>query len=281
VARLLISAAVLLAGFAGAWADTLLTEARILEVTERGFILQVGTEPLGVEDSVATRLWKGCVPVKRDAFAKGEAVFARIKPETDPPTLREMADLATWKWLDRVRREPQKAVIDKIDSKYMTVRLEDGRTFAFRATDKSQVKLKNEPNATLGSLKAGMQVYVKGRLLPTLDTWLALVSDAPIESTTKSASSKAAPKKLEPLPSSGKIEGTVLALLDTLRMFDVLMGSRALHITYNLETKFFYEGRPAKFDAVKRDRRVLVHYKRDKAGRLVASKVELFPPGAP
>jgi hypothetical protein len=254
-------------------AETLLTTAKIVSITERGMVLMVGTEPLAVEDGPDTRWWKGKTVVKRDAFKEGDAVHARIKTDADPPILRELADKATWDWLDANRRQPRSGTIEKIDSKYLTLKLSDGSTFAYRATEKSQVKLKGR-DADLSDLEAGMKVYAQGRTLANLDTWLVMITDEPIPGKETKASAKK--EKIAPLPSTGTIEGKTLSDFPKINMFDMLHGVRTLHITYNLKTQWFLDGKPAKHSAFQRDLAVIVTYRRDKAGRIIAIKVELF-----
>ena len=259
-------------------------EAKVLEVTERGFVLQVGTEPLAVDDEHDTRFWKGKAQAKRDAMAVGDSVYARVKVDNDPPVLREIADKETWRWLDRIRTEPVQGVIDKIDSKTVTAKFADGTSFVYRATDKTKVQLKATEDAGLSDFKSGQTVYLRGRTLANLDTWLALVSDAPIP-MPKSASRKSSAKDSEErkvprdktIPMSGTLTGTTLALLPPLRIFDVLADyNKSLHISYNEETKFFFEGRSCLPDAIKRGLRFKLLYRRDRFGRILATKVELY-----
>jgi hypothetical protein len=257
-----------------AGAETLVTEAKILEVTERGFILKVGTEPLVVEDSPETRLWKGYVQAKRDAFAKDEAVGVRVKTDTDPPLLREMADASTWNWLLKIRKEPMKGTIEKVDARSMLVKFADGRSFEYRHSEKTKVNLAGK-SAALSDLESGKSVYLKGRLLPTLDTWLENVSDSPIP-VRATASKGKKEKPPPPLPQSGRIEGKVMMHLPQLKLFDVMVEVRTLHITYRSDTKFFLNGKPVKASALAKLQRAVVHYTRDKSGRILASKVELF-----
>ncbi len=265
----------------GGRTETLLTQAKILEVTERGFVLLVGTEPLGVEDGIATKYWKDGAAAKRPAFGKGDSIHARIKTDSDPPLLREMADPATAKWLESIRRDPTKAVLEKIDAKYLHVKLQDGKSFSFRATDKTAVKLKGRANPTLMDLQLGQTVYVKGRLLPTLDTWLVTVSDEPIPAASSASKTKASAPKLSPLPPSGSLAGTVLEVFQNIKMFDLRMERRTVHVTYTNETRFFYQGAPVSAEKIKVNLRCSVEYRRDKSGRLIASKVEMFPADSP
>ena len=258
------------------YAETLVTEAKILEVTERGFILKVGTEPLAVEDSPETKLWKGCAKAERKSFGKDETVSVRIKTDTDPPLLREMADANSWKWLDQVRRQPSMGTIEKITASTMRLKLADGKFFEFRISNGTSVTLKGKQGST-SDLEIGQTVYVKGRLGATLETYLEKVTDEPIpvKATATSTKKEKAPP---PIPSSGKLEGTVLIHLPPLKMFDIMVGNRTLHISYRLETKFTLDGRSVRADKLTKGQDCIVHYTRDKAGRILASKVELFTP---
>lgn len=254
---------------------TQIVDAKIAETTARGFILQVGSESLTLEDTPSTKFWRDKNSVERTAFNPGDLVTVRVKTNTDPPELREMADRATWKWVDACRKEPQAGQIVKVDDKYLTIRLADGSTFAYRATDKSKVSITGMPNASVTDLQVGQRVYVKGRTLATLDTWLAEVTDVPIPAKP-TKESKGRKTKAQPLPAHGKIEGMVLARLPQYRMFDMIDNALTLHITYRDSTKFYLDGRAVGPAAIQPQQKVVVSYSRDKYGRLVASKVELF-----
>jgi len=256
-------------------AETLVTEAKILEVTERGFILKVGTEPLAVEDSPESRLWKNFERVDRRVFQKDDSIGVRIKTDTDPPVLREMADASTWAWLTKLRKEPVKATVEKVEAKTMLVKFPDGKGFEFRISEKTHIELGGK-EAGISDLPKGTSVYLKGRLLPTLDTWLEKVSDRPI--LAKKATTSKKEKPLPPLPSQGDLDGQITAHLSDLKMFDLEFSKRLVHITYRPDTKFFLDGKPSNAGALTKGWRGIVHYSRDKTGRILASKVELFRP---
>lgn len=257
-------------------AETLLSEAKVVKVQERGFIFQVGTQPLAVEDSYETRFWRDKKPVKREAFLAGDPVAVRIKTDADPPQLREMADKATQTWLEAIRRDFKKGSIEKVDPKFVTIKFDDGSSFAYRATDKSKVTLKGK-SAALSGLDEGMIVYAKGRLLPTLDTFLVEITDvAPPAPVAKSKSPEKGPKaKLTPLKPDGLLEGTVSRHHPEISMFDI-EADRMLHITYSASTKFTLDGQSVGKDAIRPRLRARIAYKRDKAGRILASRVDLF-----
>lgn len=258
-------------------AETKIVEATIADVTERGFALTIGTEPLLAEDSGETHFWRAKSSVKRDAFKAGDRVFARIKTDVDPPQLREIADKGTWEWLDKIRTTPVQGTVEKVDDRYLTLKFSDGALFKFRVTAKTAVQLKAKPSATLQDLEPGALVWVKGRTLPTLDTWLVSIGDtAPEVKPSKSATPKGRKVKVPVLPAVGKVTGTIVALVKPLRMIDALEGIRTLHFTYNEETRFYLDGKACRPEVMVRGMDFTCHYRRDKFGRLLATKVELF-----
>ena len=127
------------------FAETEILEGKVAKITERGFVLSVGTEPLVVEDSSTTKFWKSKASAKRDGFQEGDTVMARVKTDADPPQLRELADKATWTWLDKIRKEPQRGVIEKLDTKYLTVRLNDGGRKTGRRYREEEASWKSVP----------------------------------------------------------------------------------------------------------------------------------------
>lgn len=272
------------------WAETLVAKAKIADVSERGFTLTLGTEPMAVADGPETRFWSRCTIGERKAFQAGQTVHVRVKTDFEPAILREIADEASGEWLAKVRNNFVKGRVSKVDPKRVVLTFDDGTAFDYRATDKTQVKIAGREGSTTFDLQAGQTVWAKGRLLATGDTWLAEVTDEkptepekPTKSTsgakpTKPAAPAKAPK-VDPVPDSGVLKGNVLSHLFTLSMFDMLAGVRPLHITYNSRTKFYVDGRAAKAKDIQRDLRCVVEYKRDRTGRIVASKVELFSPG--
>lgn len=257
-----------------AHAETLVTDAKVIRVDD-GFVLQVGTQPLGVADGFETRYWKHRVPAKKDAFKEGDAVSVRIKTDADPPQLREIADKDTAIWLDTIRKGVKRGTVVKVDSKYVTLKFDDGSQFAYRATDKTQVTLKGKSGTGVGALEEGMVVYAKGRLLPNLDTFLVEVLDSAPIVAPKTDTGKAKTPKLPALKADGTLEGQVRKHIPSISMFDI-EADRLLHITYSAGTKWTLDGKPASRDALRPLLRVKITYKRDKAGRILASQVEMF-----
>jgi hypothetical protein len=244
-------------------------DATIAEVTERGFILTVGTEPLAVEDESTTRFWKGKAQAKRDSFKAGDQVKVRLKTDVDPTVLREIADRPTYAWLEKIRKEPMPATIKKADAKYVTVKFDDGSEFAYRATDKTKIDVGDAK--AVGDLKEGMKVYAKGRTLPSLDTFLVTLSGKPIAVATKTKTPPKPKPKRTKLDKEGTLKGTITYHLPLYRMFDVEMKGSLLHITYTPQTAF--TGGTARDIAVGAE--ASVQYRRDGFGRIIALKVEL------
>lgn len=262
-----------------ATAQVLVAPAKILEISPDRVVLDVNGMRTVVAVAKSTRFWRERKPVAVLRFGVGDAVLARIQTRGIPATLMEVSDLETGKWLDSVRRLPQPAVVERLDGKNLWVRFEDGSRFGYRATDKSVVRLGAKGAGKLTDLRPGMSVFVKGRLLPGLDTWLAEVSDAPIASpAAQPASSPAQSDKLPPLPPSGSVEGVVKSLAPWIPMIDIVTsGGRLLHITVDEKTEFYRAGERTTMAAVTAGTRVAVVYSRDASGRIFASKVQVFP----
>jgi hypothetical protein len=260
----------------GAWAETLITKAKIAEVTERGFILTIGTEAVAVQDESASHFWKDRKPAGKSDFAAGASVTVRLKTDAAPTVVREMADTATYDWLEKIRKDVVACTVVKVDPKVMTVKIDGGGEFAYRYSDKSKVTVADASGVT--DLKEGQKLFVKGRLLPSLDTWIVSASDTKPLETPKTKTSK--PKETKTvIGPSGTIRGTVDLHRTTYLMIDLMVEGRLIHTVYNAKTQFKLDGQKADPSAIQRGQKIEVTYKRDQFGRLIASKVELFRPG--
>jgi hypothetical protein len=264
-------------------AETLVTSAKVLEIGEGRLVLTVGTEPLAVEVLPETKWWHSMSPSSKVEFKVGDVVHVRIKTDSDPPILREIADSATWKWLDSIRKGVMKATVEKLDSRMLYVRFADGTRFSYRITEKSDISLAGKAKAGITDLAAGMTIYVKGRLLPTLDTWVDEITSVapagkPVTDPKTGASNSASSAKIKPikLPATGRLEAEIMTETPTLKMFDVLVDDvRTYHISYNQDTKYFLDGKLADRSVLAKKSKCFVTYKRDQYGRLNASKVEV------
>jgi hypothetical protein len=259
---------------AAASAETLLTKAKIAEITERGFILSVGTEVIPVVDETATRFWRSRQPATKEDFKVGDLVGVRLKTDATPTLVREMADGATWDWLLKVRKEVLPAEVVKVDLKSIVLKVE-GVEFSFRYSDKSEITVAKKKTSAV-ELEKGQKLFVKGRLLPTLDTWLVSASDvAPAPVVAKASAKKPALPPLN-IGNSGTIKGVVHMHQPHLRMFDLVIQERIVHFAYTPATAFFVDGKKSTASAVERGLTAQVVYKRDQFGRLIVSKVELL-----
>ena len=174
-----------------ALAGNLETDARIVEVTERGFLLGVGSEKFAVEDDSRTRFWLNKRPSERTGFAVGATVRAKIKTDGTPALLREMSDLGTGKWLEKIRKGIASGIVKKVEIKRLTVTLEDNSEFSYAVSDKTKFLSNGEPSNYL-DLKEGAHVYVKSQLQSNQDTKAVEVNNRLIvaKSNTKSPKTK-------------------------------------------------------------------------------------------
>jgi len=263
-----------------AWATTKVTDATIAEVTERGFVLTVGTEPLAVEDESSTRYWRSKSPAAKTDFKAGDAVRVRLKTDSSPTVLREIADRSTAAWLDKIRKEPMSGTIEKADAKYLTVKFEDGSTFAYRVTEKSDLTL-GGTKTTSADLKAGTKVWMKGRTLPSLDTWLVTLSDKAILTVAKAKKPRSSRTKSTKLANDGDLKGTVTAVIPLYHMFDIDSDGRLLHITWGMLTKITINGNAVPSREIDKGYKASIRYTKDPFGRINASKVELTGSATP
>jgi hypothetical protein len=144
--------------------------------------MEVDGRPLVVEDGSGTRFWRSKAPATREAFKAGETVQVRLKTDVNPPRLREMADPETGRWLEGVRKGPVSGVVAKVDPKLITARFDDNSTFTYRVTAKTRIRL-NGAEVPISSVMEGMRLTFRGRTLPSLDAWLASLTDEKSEGT--------------------------------------------------------------------------------------------------
>jgi hypothetical protein len=192
--------------------------------------------------------------------------------------LRELADISTYDWLEKVRKEVVSGTVVKVDQRVLVLRLDGGAEFAFRYSDKSKVTVQGAPAIT--DLKEGQRLYVKGRLLPTLDTWIVSASDQkPEPAATKSKKSKEpATERAKPIKigASGTLKGTVDLHRPTYQMVDLMVEGHLIHAIYNAKTTIRLDGQKSDLSAIARGLKIEITYRRDQYGRLIASKIELF-----
>ncbi|CAN5429788.1 hypothetical protein BH11ARM1_BH11ARM1_03100 [soil metagenome] len=254
-------------------AETLVTKAKIAEVSERGYVLEVGTEMIPVQDESATHFWKNRKAGARTDFVKGDSVTVRLKTDAAPTLVREMADTPTYDWLDHLRKDVTPCEVVKIDTKYLTVKLDGGGEFAYRYSDKSKLEVAGVKS--VGELKEGQKLFIKGRLLPSLDTWIATIYDQKPAVATKSTGKKAPKIKPIKIGASGTLEGTVDVAKPPFSMIDMMVEGQLIHTTYTTKTTFTLDGAKIDASAVAHGLKISVTYKRDQFGRLIASKVVL------
>jgi len=259
------------------FAETQIVDARVAKVDGTSIVLNTASGPLVAAFDEKTKFWKNKAESTADKFVEGDAVVARLKTNADPTELRELADKASWTWLDAIRKTPQQATVVQLDQKYLYVKLAVGGEFKYRITEKSGIELKGKNPAMVSDLTPGLVVYVKGRTLATLDTWVVLVSDQPIAANAKATKSSKTGKavKAAPLPAAGTFEATVTKVTLTINMIDVLESGRVLHVTYVGSTRFTKDGKAVSFRDIAAGNRVKVSYRRDKLGRIIANAIEI------
>lgn len=259
-----------------ALAETQVIDARVSKIEGRSIVLNTASGPLAVAFDEKTKFWKAKAESSAEKFIEGDVVIARLKTNTDPTELRELADRDSWNWLELIRKQPQQGTVTQVDQKYLYVKLAIGGEFKYRITEKSAIELKGKTPAVLSDLTPGLVVYVKGRTLATLDTWTVLVSDQLIAAKTSVKSSKSGKTvKVAPLPPAGTFDAVVTKVTPTINMIDVLESGRMLHVTYVGSTRFMKGGKTVTYRDIQSGNRCKVTYRRDKLGRIIASNIEI------
>jgi hypothetical protein len=123
-----------------------------------------------------TQLWLGRKLAELSAFQVGEGVVVRFrKSSVGPATLYDLADTASWAWVDRLRHDTTPVTVKEIDDESLLAE-ESGGTFSYRVTEKSQWSKAGKP-VPASDYKAGDKVYVVPRLLPGGGTMAIAISD--------------------------------------------------------------------------------------------------------
>ena len=238
-------------------------------------MLRIGTDAVPVQCESRTRFWKGRAATDAKAFKPGDAVFARIAPDVSPAALREIADKESWTWLESIRKGIREGTVKGFDGKRLTMGFPDGTEMAYRATEKSKLSLEGKP-VTLGDLKSGQKLWLKGRTLPTLDVWLVEASDrAIVLAPKKTAAKKATAAKPKKLPAVGKLTGEIFLHQQGQGMFDLMVDGVQMHVSYFGSTVFTFGGAKCGPNELVAHREAVVAYKRDQYGRIGASRVEI------
>lgn len=266
----------LLALSASSFGATKIVDAVIATIDEHSVTLTVGGEAVITDIETSTRFWHSKGTADLSAFRVGESVKARLKTDKTPIILREIADKATWDWLDGLRKHPTSGVVRKVDDRCVTLALTDGSNFSYRVTAKTPITL-NGTTADRSALKEGMKLWIKGRTLPTLDTWAAQVSDQPILVNTKtSKKGTKRPNLAAVVPAAGKITGNIMGHWNQIHFFDLPYQGLIVHIGYNAQTRFTLDKRKASPADIVRGMLATATFHRDALGRIIATKVELF-----
>ena len=259
-----------------AWgAGSRIVEGKIEAAPEgEAWVLRIGAEAVPVSLEKRTRFWANRAAADAKAFKVGDAVVARIAPDESPAAVRELADKASWEWLEKIRKGVREATVKTYDGKKLTVAFADGSEMGYRATEKSKITLDGK-GATLGEIKPGQRLWIKGRTLPSLDIWLVAASDKAIADAPKKTAAKKDAPKPKKLAASGKLEGTIDLHMQGQNMFDLIVDGNRLHVSYFGATAFTFGGTKCGPNELVPKRTATVTYKRDQYGRLGASRVEI------
>jgi len=240
------------------------------------------------------RFWKNFAPVPKPDFAGQEAVVVRAKTSVSPALAKELADAKTWAWLEKIRKQRLPGELKAIEKTGWRVAFSDGTQFLYRVTAKSKITIAGRP-VTADAVPLGTKLVLKARTLPSYDTWLVSATDAittldaeeepeadrPTPTPPKATKAprvttkKSSVPPSRPMPSNGVAVGRVVLILVGNGIFDVLIDGRTYHITVTRDTKWTVDGKRASIHDLTLDLDVRVTYRRDRFGRIIASKVDI------
>lgn len=274
------------------------------EVIPAKFVNASGTN-LTVEDAGRVRafqidpkcrIWKNFAPVLKPEFAAQDAVVVRAKTSVAPAMAKEIADAKSWAWLEKIRKQRLPGELKAIEKTGWRVAFSDGTQFLYRVTAKSKITIAGRP-VSADRVPLGTKLVLKARTLPSYETWLVSATDSlatldageepmaedvdppqdtpkPRATTKPRATAKKEPPA-RPMPSNGVAVGRVVLILVGNGIFDLQVDGRTYHITVTGDTRWTVDGKRASIHDLQLDLEVRVTYRRDRFGRIIASKVDI------
>lgn len=126
-----------------------------------------------------THLLKEKKTVEATAFKTGDSVVVRFRKSTaGPASLYDVADKASWEWLNRLRHETMAVTVVEVSDE--TLKAVEGADMAevdYRVTEKTSWQKAGKP-AGAADFKAGDKVFVVPRLLPGGNVMATAVADS-------------------------------------------------------------------------------------------------------
>jgi len=234
-------------------------------------LTRVGRPPINASLHKKARLWLNQQPASTDQFREmvGKSVMVRLSLGTATrPIIREMADPATWKWLERVRRGVVQGKLVSIEEDYLILEFADKSRFAYKVTRSTQLIREGTP-ATLEQFSIGETLYLAPRLLSNLDTMALAVSNR--ERDAQIGRERALPT----------VSGTLQAIDKQNKILRVRTRAGDLReFRYDEKTEFILKGKPIGIEQIKLPVPVTVHRKRDEEGNDYARRVTIGRAGS-
>ena len=128
-----------------------------------------------------TRFLKGKREAEASAFKPGEAVVVHIRKARDggDPQATEVADRASWAWLEDVKRNMTEGVITSLEDEELAVAVGAEKIpIAYKVSEKTTWSRNGKP-ASAADFKAGDKIVVVPRSLPSGAIMARAVSDTP------------------------------------------------------------------------------------------------------
>jgi len=212
-----------------------------------------------------THVLKGKKVVDASEFKPGDAAVVRFRKSiAGPSSLYDLADKASWEWLDRLRHETTAITIVEVsDEALKGAEGTDKAEVDYRVTEKTTWQKGGKP-ASATDFKAGEKVFVVPRLLPGGNVMAMAVADAPEGAAVLKEHAKAT------------VSGTVKALDSAKRVLQLRTAAgedRELPIAPDVIVRLGSKDVP--LTSVRPGQSVSVHLTRSAENELAASRVTI------
>jgi hypothetical protein len=129
--------------------------------------------------SETTTIYRNKRRASVNEFTSGTSIVVRYRRSSaGPPNLYDLADSASWEWLDRVRHATTRVTIKEITEEYLHALEGEGQAeIEYRITERTQWSRRGK-SVSPGDFKPGESVYVAPRLMARGRILAVAVSDA-------------------------------------------------------------------------------------------------------
>lgn len=249
--------------------ETIIADGRLVGLENNIVAVQTSAAVYKGLATPKTRFWIDGRPSELRKFAINMPVRARLRSDASGVELRELCDGPSALLLEKIRTTYLEATVARVDSQGYWFNLPTGVEHFYKTTKSTKI------DRTV--LKEGDKVFVKGRMLTSLDTALAHAAEQAPPPAPGLPGDPIKPPK--PMPPSVPIDDPrgvpvkIVSLMGQMTMFDVEYEGRRYHITFDRYTLFLDGKKPVPFDDSWYGQNVRLRVRRDRFSRLMAIRV--------